>query len=288
MKFRTEYEAVQADFSLNPDIPVVLLGSCFSQNIARKMSEHLWEAVLPAGTLYNPVSISRAIGMLTNIQTGEYEFRESLFQYNGVWNSHMFDSSFSAIEKDICIEKFKNRQIDFNRAIEKGAPLVLTFGTAICYHLHETSRIVGNCHKLPADLFYRQRLTIGQVTDTVRKSVVSLRQSFPQIKIILTVSPVRHLKDGFAGNSRSKAVLLLGMEEICSQLENVVYFPAFEILNDDLRDYRFYASDLCHPSEPGIDYVWEKFCDTFLSPSSRADLRENLRRYKSTLHRPLL
>lgn len=286
MKFRSEYIAQRAAFSLDPEKPVVLIGSCFSQNIVSKMQQHLWESVNPFGTLYNPLSICMALDLMADEENGAVRFEESLFETAGLWNSWWFDSSFSSHRKDDCLEEFKMRQRQFFEALEAGGVLIVTFGTSICYYLEQEKVPVGNCHKQPSKLFYRDRLPVGEMVKAWNNVYATLCEKFPGLKVIFTVSPVRHLKDGFEGNARSKAILLLGVEEIVRNNSDSYYFPAYEILNDDLRDYRFYASDLVHPSEEAIEYVWEKFKETFLDAKSLQLLSEGLKRYKASRHRP--
>lgn len=285
MKFRTEFEAQRVPFSLNPSKPVVLAGSCFSQNIAAKMEAHLWKAANPCGTLYNPFSICYALDLMLDEKKGMERFEKSLFEYNGIWNSNKFDSSFSSLMKDDCIQEFINRRKQLLATLEEGRLLIVTFGTSIVYYMKEGRFEVGNCHKLPAGMFYRQRMTPSEIMSSWSVIIEELQERFPGIKIIFTVSPVRYLKDGFVGNSRSKAILLLGVEEILKYNEDCYYFPAYEILNDDLRDYRFYASDLAHPSEEAIEYVWEKFIQTFLDESGRKHLEEGEKKFKALNHR---
>lgn len=286
MKFRTEYIPEKSNIRLNPALPVVLAGSCFSQNIAGKMHENSWEALNPCGTLYNPLSIKEAIDIMCDVTNGEARFEKSLFEEKGIWSSWWFDSSFSALLKEDAIEEFKTRQNVFLEKLKLGKVLIVTFGTSICYFLSETDTPVGNCHKQPSYFFYRSRLSIDKIVDCWNSLLEMLRQEFPDLKVILTVSPVRHLKDGFEGNSRSKAILQLALEKICECNEDCLYFPAYEILNDDLRDYRFYSSDLCHPSEEAIDYIWQKFIDTFVDADGLIYLTEGSRKYKAAHHRP--
>ena len=287
MKFRTEYEASKAPFTLDPDKPIVLVGSCFSQNIAKKMEDHSWKAVNPLGTLYNPLSICLAIDMMLDTEKGMKRFERSLFQANGVWNSENFDSSFSSKDKDDCLDEFKIRRRIFDETLREGGMLIVTFGTSICYYTTEKRLPVGNCHKQPSNLFYTQRMTPSQILSYWEVVNENLESKYPGLKTIFTVSPVRHLKDGFVGNARSKAVLLLGIEDICSYVPGSFYFPAYEILNDDLRDYRFYASDLAHPSEEAIDYIWEKFKDTFIDREGHILLNKRAAQVRASLHRPL-
>lgn len=286
MKFRTEYIANKAPFVLDPQKPVVLIGSCFSQNIAAKMESHLWKAVNPSGTLYNPYSICLAMDMMTDLKNGLHRFENTLFYYNGIWNSHQFDSSFSSNNREDCIENFKIKQNSFCENLKTGKQLIITFGTSIYYYLTEEKTPVGNCHKQPSSLFYTKRLTSGECVSIWNKLYAKLGTLFPGVKIIFTVSPVRHLKNGFEGNARSKAVLLLATEEICEINSDCFYFPAFEILNDDLRDYRFYASDLVHPSDEAIEYMWDKFKETFIDNQGVRILEEGSKEFKAANHRP--
>ena len=286
MKFRTEYEAKKAPFFLNPEVPVVVVGSCFTQNIASRMEAHNWQFFNPAGTLYNPISIAYALDMMLDEETGLSRFEESLFEYNGLWNSHWFDSSFSSIERQDCIKEFLNRKQRLATSLNEGKVLIVTFGTSICYYLQEDHVPVGNCHKQPSTLFYKERLGISEIESYWTPVIKRLQEKIENIRIIFTVSPVRHLKDGFEGNARSKAILLLGIEEICRNNDRCFYFPAYEILTDDLRDYRFYASDLVHPSDEGINYIWEKFVDTFIDDNGRKQLLEGEKIVKAINHRP--
>lgn len=286
MKFRTEYQPDKSSFTLSPENPVVLVGSCFSQNIARKMALHDWMAITPFGTLYNPLSISLAIESVIDGRRKEI-FENSLFNHDGVWHSDLFDSSFSSLRREDCIAEFENRCDEFMGCLQKGKVLIVTFGTSICYFRECSSLPVGNCHKLPSKLFYRRRLSVTEIVERWKEMIEKLQSLFPAVKVVFTVSPVRHIKDGLEGNSRSKAVLQLAVEEICHHHNNCHYFPAFEILNDDLRDYRFYAADLCHPSEEAIEYVWEKFIATYCDEVGVRRLEEGVRKVKSSLHRPM-
>ena len=288
MKFRTEYECGRSSLVLSPRHPVVTAGSCFTQNISAKMEQHLWKAVNPFGTLYNPYSIAFAIDIMMDLENGSKRFSDSLFKFKDVWSSRMFDSSFSSSCRQDCIEEFLLRQKEFLNNLSEGKVLIITFGTSICYHLKETGTTVGNCHKQPSTLYYEKRMGEEEISAIWNEIIEKLKKNFPGINLIFTVSPVRHLKNGFIGNSRSKAVLQLAIETICEGNENCYYFPAYEIMNDDLRDYRFYATDLVHPSEEGIEYIWEKFCQTFLDENGIALLKEGSRKFKAANHRPKL
>ena len=288
MKFRTEFEAVRASVTLDPSKPVVLAGSCFSQNMASMMEAHQWRAVNPLGTLYNPLSICLALDFMLDDEKGVERFEQSLFQYDGVWNSDKFDSSFSSVNREDCIREFLMRKKELVTTLEEGQLLIVTFGTSIVYYTVEDRTPVGNCHKQPSQLFYRDRMSISDVFSYWEVVLEKIQERFPGIKIIFTVSPVRHLKDGFVGNIRSKAILALGIAEILKYHNDCFYFPAYEILNDDLRDYRFYADDLVHPSGKAVEYIWDKFLKTFLDDHGIRLLEEGGRKVKASLHRPKL
>lgn len=288
MKFRTEYTAGKAGFSLSPDYPVVMMGSCFAGNISSRMRDCLWNVVNPGGTLYNPFSIERVIRLLLFSEHADAVFSDSLFQSSGKFHSWLFDSRLSAENVEDCHAEFVERGGLLDSILRKAKAMFVTFGTAWCYFLSDREDyVVANCHKQPSSMFRRRRLTVDEIVETWVRMAEMLKESYPQLEIVFTVSPVRHLKDGFAGNSHSKAILLLATEEICSRLEYCHYFPAYEIVTDDLRDYRFYASDLVHPSEEAVEYIWEKFRETYLDESGEAVLREGEKLLKAWRHRPL-
>ncbi len=303
MKFRTIFTAERADFTLSPEHPVVMLGSCFSDNIAAKMRGCLWNAVNPGGTLYNPISIKKAIDLFLFEKDFENKFKASLFtDAQGKSRSFFGDFRFAAEDEGTALDKAQDARNNMQQYMKEAEALFVTFGTAICYSLlpmkewenplrpreELLSNTVANCHKLPASRFDRFRLTVDEIVDAWVTTCQKIKETYPHIRIVFTVSPVRHLKDGFTANSRSKATLLLAVEEICRRLSFCSYFPAYEILNDDLRDYRFYASDLAHPSEQAVDYIWEIFKETYLDNEALLILKEGEKIFKSLNHRPLL
>lgn len=307
MQFRTVYTPVQTDFVLNPQNPVVMLGSCFSDNITERMRSSLWDASNPLGTLYNPLSISNALEIFLFAKDFHECFRRSLFiDTQGKCRSFFGDFRLAADNEEEAMEKAEQaRGVLFDK-LKKADALFVTFGTSICYSLRGDEKCgnlssliqrerkeildstVANCHKLPSSRFEKFRLSIDEITDIWIRMSKKLKHTFPELKIVFTVSPVRHLKDGFIANSRSKSILLLAIEEICSRIDYCYYFPAYEILNDDLRDYRFYASDLAHPSESAVEYIWEIFKATYLDNRSQALLEEGVKILKAIKHRPLL
>lgn len=290
MRFRTEYPVNKSDLTISIDRPVLLVGSCFSENMARRMRESLWDGFNPFGALYNPLSIAKAMDLMLAERGRVFEsIEDGLFEEGGMTRSWLFGSKMTREFRDDAVECINSCRLRVLETLAKSDVMVVTFGTAWCYSLKaRPGYVVGNCHKMPADLFERRRLSVGDIVDVWSSLIERLRELYPSLSIIFTVSPVRHLKDGFEGNSRSKAVLQLAVEEICSGHSWCRYFPAYEILNDDLRDYRFYASDLAHPSEEAVDYIWDIFKSTYLTPEGISALKEGEGILRAWRHRPML
>ncbi|MDE6793274.1 MAG: GSCFA domain-containing protein [Muribaculaceae bacterium] len=290
MKFRTELIPAKPSFVLNPERAVVLLGSCFTDNIGRMMRCSRWRAFPNVcGTLFNPASIANILRIALYDQNIYSTIRRSVAERDNRYVSWLTDSCATTYSKAETEERVFSRFLRLMTYLSEAETLIITFGTAWVYELCERpGYIVSNCHKFPAEMFMRRRLTLKEITEEWNILLERLRQIYPKLKVIFTVSPVRHLKDGFEGNSCSKAILQLACEEICMANDQAVYFPAFEIMNDDLRDYRFYAEDLVHPSEEGIEYIWEKFKATFLTEASRQLLKEGEKVSKRLNHRPIV
>lgn len=289
MEFRTPYRPVKAPFELSPERCAVLMGSCFSDNIAARMRFCGWNAENPLGTLYNPLSIAKVIDTLLFADNAEDVIEDSLFADTLATHSWLFDSKMSSASRQDTAGRIRKAARCLNASLQEAQALFITFGTAWCYSLAaDPAYVVANCHKQPAALFHRFRASISQITSAWTLMATRLKERYPQLQIVFTVSPVRHLKDGFEGNARSKATLLLAVEEICNSLDFCHYFPAYEIINDDLRDYRFYAADMTHPSPQAVEYVWEIFKSTFIGPKGERLLKEGEKRIKAALHRPLI
>lgn len=287
MKFRTEYIPEKSELSLTPALPVALVGSCFTDNIASRMRGALWRAENPLGTLFNPLSIAAALRLVCDGADEEMLSSSYLTTADGMVRSWMFDSRFAAISESECGSAVRDACRRMEEVLERGRTLCVTFGTAWCYFLRERDLLVANCHKMPQILFERRRISAEEIADVWSVLIKRLTGRWPGLQIIFTVSPVRHLKDGFAGNFRSKAILALAVEKICAQSACCHYFPAYEILNDDLRDYRFYAEDLVHPSDEGVEYIWEMFRKTFLSREGDDLLKDGEKLARALAHRPL-
>lgn len=288
MKFRTEYFPPKSELRLTPQIPVLTVGSCFAENIAVKMRESLWDACNPVGTLFNPLSIAKVVNLA--LKDKEYDETDRMtFKSDGVWHSWLFGTKFSALAKENLIQEIDKSLQSFRNSLGNAQALIVTFGTANCYFLPGVEeKVVANCHKMPAATFVRRRMSVCEIVETWIRLCDILHIRYPELKILFSVSPVRHLKDGFIENARSKATLVLAVEEICLKKEYCYYFPAYEVLTDDLRDYRFYASDLVHPSEEGIEYIWEIFKKTYLDEKDIVLLKQGYDLNMRAGHRFLL
>lgn len=291
MKFRTELFLSLSDRPLDPRRPITLIGSCFSSNIGKKMRESLWDArINPCGALYNPLSIGRTItNCLMPEDTLRNVIREAIIERDGVFLSWLFDSSIAAASEEEYVEKAMEAYATLRRDLMESSTLIITYGSAWVYRRKDFSfNVVANCHKFPADGFMRARMTIDDINSMANNVAACLDNRLNHLRVIITLSPVRHLGDGAEENTISKATLRLGIDKILSHVPQLDYFPAFEIMNDDLRDYRFYASDLVHPSEEAAEYIWEKFQQRYLTEADRKYLEEGRRLYTRSQHRSLL
>lgn len=288
MKFRTEITIPDAPQTISPERLVLLAGSCFSDNIGGKMLSAGWPATVnPCGVIYNPVSLAVLFQIaLTHRSLRRGIIESSITVREGKYVSWFLGSTVMEETPEIAIDKVCERIDRLEESLETADALILTFGTSDVWLLKGTDRAVGNCHKHPASEFERRRVSIDEIVTVWQELFSAIRERNPELKIILTVSPRRYLSEGFAENTRQKAVLILACELLAWQ-KDVTYFPAYEIMNDDLRDYRFYARDLLHPSEMAIDYIWEKFTRTYLSEKDQGKLKVMEKEAKRSSHIPL-
>lgn len=285
MNFRTKIETPQFGFNLNHHDVITMIGSCFAQNIGERLQKSKFNINLnPYGILYNPASISKAIRRLIEKRT----FAENeLFEHRGIFQSFWHHSQFSDTNSELCLNKIND---SFNQASEHLAAssvLFITFGTAYVFEHKESGEIVGNCHKIPASAFNRYRLDVDTIADDWTKLINQLREVNKKLKIVFTVSPIRHLKDGLHDNQLSKSTLLLAIDKLCSEHDNCYYFPAYETVLDDLRDYRFYSEDMTHPNNTAIEYIWELFERTFFNKETSTIISEWSKSQAAIDHRPL-
>ncbi len=283
MDFRTEIKLAKSQTDINYSDKIITFGSCFAENIGEYFNRYRFNVLPnPFGVLYNPVSIYNAIKR--TVKGAQFTPEEIVYNQEE-WHSFYFHSDFSTPDKDKLLENINSITNKTLQYLKEASFVVITYGTAFVYRYNETGKIVSNCHKIPAKQFTRELLDMETVTDSISNTVELLNKINPSLKIIFTVSPVRHWKDGAIDNMRSKSILLLAIHEIVSSKENCTYFPSFEIMMDDLRDYRFYENDMLHPSSTAVKYIWEKFGDVFFTSKTREIMTKAFKIDKARMHR---
>ena len=257
MEFRTPVNITLAPFAIEPRERMLFVGSCFADNIGRRFVEDKFRATVnPYGVMYNPASIMHTVKR---------------------WTEELVAAQSEASDSGSDVSQAIN---------EAPQTAVFTLGTNHVYVLNETGEIVDNCRRRPQRLFTERELSVDECADYLRDAVTMLRQINPSVRIIITVSPIRYAKYGFHGSQLSKATLLLAADKLTKEMDNVVYFPAYEIVNDELRDYRFYREDMLHPTDQAVEYIWQRFGETFFSKQTVKFLEE-WRPIKAALaHRP--
>jgi hypothetical protein len=285
MKLLTEVGLPEYPFRLGHRDPLLLMGSCFTEHTGKLLERYLFHArVNPFGVTYNPVSVLRQLKAL--LEKERYN-TEELGQHDGMWFSFDHDTWFSSPDRDLCLDKINAAFLETKQALIRSTVLVITWGTAWVYREREDGNVVCNCHKIPAARFVRSRLTPDEIVGAYGDFLPTLLQDKRELKVILTVSPVRHWKDGAHGNQLSKAALLLATESLRAMFpERVFYFPSYEIVMDELRDYRFYAADMLHVNSQAFGYIWEKFIKVLVSDESMKVMDDLEPLLKITEHRP--
>lgn len=282
--FRTTLHSPTYPFEIKHANPLLLLGSCFAENIAEKLQQNKFQSLLnPLGILYNPVSIARALEYLLGNKTFS---AANLFYHQDLWHSFDHHGHFSHPDRLTALTKIQQSLQFARNFLADQQRIIISLGSAHVFFHREQERIVANCHKLPSEQFERRRLSLEAIIHPLAKSLGLLSERYAGTEIILTVSPVRHLRDGMVENQRSKATLILAAEALEKQFSNVHYFPAYEWMLDDLRDYRFYETDLCHPNSVAVDYIWNHFKTAFFNPTTESILKKVKSIRLASQHRP--
>ena len=261
--FRTEIQPFDKNIFINHRQKLLFLGSCFAENIGEKLIVNKFNVLLnPFGILFNPASIAQSINFL--ISKKEF-FEEELINYHDQWLSFNHHSNFYHDNKQDCLNHINTILLKGKKYLYTADYILITLGSSIVYRLKSTNCIVANCHKFPSESFNKTHLTSTESTRLLTEAIGNLRLINPSIKIIFTLSPVRYIKDDFIENSLSKANLRVAINELQNKFSDIFYFPAYEIMMDDLRDYRFYNQDLIHPSPLAIDYIWHYFSQSYFN-----------------------
>lgn len=281
MKWFTEVEAGRSRHLFSYKSKMLFLGSCFSEEIGTRMMESGFNVLVnPFGVLYNPASIALSLKMLSE---GTPLDIEDLVKDGSVYKSIYHSGDFSSMEANSLIENINSSLLRDSDFMAKADTIALTFGTTWIYTRQSDGRVVSNCHKQPASAFVRTSMSVDECYDAIAPFIEKMAEK----KWFMSVSPVRHLKDGAVENMASKSRLILAIHKLAASYENVIYFPSFEIVMDQLRDYRFYSSDLLHLSKDASDYIWERFSDFALDDNSRDLLKDYKRLADMKKHRPL-
>lgn len=284
MNFRTQVEWAEKQTEIRHSERILFFGSCFAENIGNLLLENKFRCdVNPFGVLYNPMSISKALKQLMD---GKVYEESDLFFANGEWHSWMHHSSFSDALLETCLDRINGRLGQASASLPETDWIVMTWGTAYVYVHNELKEVVGNCHKQPDKTFSRLRLNISTIVEEYQDVLSRLKTINPNMKFLFTVSPIRHAKDGMHGNQLSKSVLLLAIDELCRTCPDCHYFPSYEIMMDELRDYRFYADDMLHPSQLAVEYIWECFSQCYFSKETCAIIKEWEEIRKGLAHKP--
>ncbi|HUZ61364.1 MAG TPA: GSCFA domain-containing protein [Hanamia sp.] len=285
MEFFLPFQIQSYPFQISYYDKILFIGSCFSEEIGNKLKELKLNVLQnPNGILYDPLSISDSL--FSYVENKPFN-EENLFELNGLWHSWKHHSSFSGINKKEVFNKINQSQNTAHTFLKEADVLFVTLGTAFNYQLKNNNENIANCHKAPTDYFEKELISTDEIISEMLSVLTAIEILNPGLKIIFTVSPVKHIRDGVIENNRSKARLIEGVHAIEDKKQNVFYFPSYELVNDILRDYRFYKSDLVHPNETAINFVFEKFTDSFFDDSSKKIMKDVMQVLSAVNHKPL-
>jgi hypothetical protein len=283
MELRTTFSIEPSKDKITYNDRVMFIGSCFASSIGSQMEiGHMPVMINPAGAVFNPVSVCNTLDTITK---GKEFLLDDLHFYDGTWLSFYHYTDFSSDDSSNVLEKINRKTKEALDFLKRARFLFVTFGTARVYKLKKSDMIVSNCHKIPSEQFESRMLTVHEIVTLWTEQLNKLQLLFPQLKVVFTISPVRHWKDGAHGNQVSKSVLFVAVEELLKHKFTPQYFPAYELLMDDLRDYRFYNEDMLHPSNSAINYIWDSFTGCYLENSTINTWKEVVKISKAFNHR---
>ncbi|MCD0470689.1 GSCFA domain-containing protein [Flavobacterium sp. JAS] len=287
MQFRTQIPISKTNNPIDYNSKVVSFGSCFAENMAEKFDYFKFQNTTnPFGIIFNPVSIEKII---SRVVREELYTEKDVFFYNERWHSYEVHSDLSNSDREELLETLNKAISETNKQLQEATHIIITYGTSWIYRNIESDEIVANCHKVPQKQFSKELLSVEITQKSIQNTIELIQVLNPDINFIFTVSPVRHIKDGFAENQLSKSHLFAGLHESLkthnSKFITPNYFPSYEIMMDELRDYRFYAEDMLHPNQVAIDYIWHKFSENYISENSISTMQEVEEIQKSLHHR---
>ncbi|MFN6944014.1 MAG: GSCFA domain-containing protein [Cytophagaceae bacterium] len=282
--FRTELRIAKSPIQLDHNSGIITIGSCFSNVIGKKLEYLKFNvSINPFGIIYNPVSIFSILEKsIENTQPPD----ESFLERDGIWYNFDLHSEISGTSKDEVLKTYNQRSQTLRKELSDADILTITLGTSFIYKRKANMLPVANCHKIPATEFVKHLLAPEEIIQAFRQSYELIKKLNPGIKIIFTLSPVRHIKDSIPLNSVSKSILRYAIHKITETFSACEYFPSYELMIDDLRDYRFYGKDMIHPSEVAEEYIWEKFSESYFPEETRKINKEWKKTLKAIHHKP--
>ncbi len=284
MQFRTELTVTESTFKIEHHDALFFMGSCFAENIAEKTKLLLFKTCInPHGILYSPNSIARA---LSDYCENKHYTKDDVFFYDNLWHSWNHHSRYSHADVNVCLNTINTEISHAHQFLKQCNYMFITLGSSFIYrHLYKNN-YVANCHKVPNNEFTKELLSIDTIINDLKNAINSITKLNTQIRIIFTISPVRYIRDGMVENNLSKARLIESVYQLCNMINNCYYFPAYELIIDDLRDYRFFKDDMIHPTDFAISYVWEKFSKAYFSNQCLNIVKQIDEILKSENHRP--
>ena len=284
MEFRTKIPIKEAEPKIDYESEIFLIGSCFVENIGKKLDFYkLQNLQNPFGILFHPLAIAK---FFRKLKEDAMYTEKDIFQHQERW--HCFDahSSLSNPAAEVLLKDLNSTLKNAREFLQLSSHVVITLGTAWSYFHLESEQSVANCHKVPQKSFRKELQSIEEIERALNEILEDVHQINSDAEVIFTVSPVRHIKDGFVENQRSKAHLITAVHKVCEESKKTHYFPSYELMMDELRDYRFYTEDMLHPSQTAIYYIWKRFTETWFSEDSLSILNEVENIQKGLAHRP--
>lgn len=285
MQFKTQISIPKNSNSIDYNSKIVSFGSCFAENMGDKFHYFKFQNITnPFGIIFNPVSIEKIVDRVVN---SDLFTAEDVFFHNERWHCFEVHSDVSHSDKEELVANLNQILVETKKQLQEASHIIITYGTSWVYRNIGRGNIVANCHKVPQKQFTKELLSVSAIQQSIQSTIRLIQSINPNCNFIFTVSPVRHLKDGFVENQRSKANLIIGLHETFDfRLSTFDYFPSYEIMMDELRDYRFYAEDMVHPSQVAIDYIWERFRESTISETAYATMDAVESIQKGLQHRP--
>lgn len=287
MQFRTQIPISKTNNPIDYNSKVISLGSCFAENMAEKFDYFKFQSETnPFGIIFNPISIETII---KRVVQQEFYTEKDVFFYNERWHSYEVHSDLSNSDRQELLETLNKALSETYKQLTEATHIIITYGTSWIYRNIERDQIVANCHKVPQKQFLKELLSVEVIQKSIQNTIEFIQTLNPNINFIFTISPVRHIKDGFTENQLSKSHLFTALHQVLkthnSKLITPNYFPSYEIMIDELRDYRFYAEDMLHPNQVAIDYIWNRFSENYIAESSISLMQEISEIQKSLRHR---